>query len=82
MVLDRFHYGVHFPVSKWVAAALVVVLLGYLLADSGSGRQSRRIPAITRAATVRSSIRQPGEVPSALHGSVLHTVGAADVYDA
>ena len=32
MLLDRFHYGTHFPVSKWAAAGLVVVLLVYLLA--------------------------------------------------
>lgn len=35
MALDRFRYGVHLSTSKWVAAGLVVILLGYLLMDFG-----------------------------------------------
>jgi hypothetical protein len=29
--LDRFHYDVHFPLSKWIAALAAVALLAYLL---------------------------------------------------
>ncbi|MCW2527519.1 MAG: hypothetical protein JWM76_2379 [Pseudonocardiales bacterium] len=36
MVLDQFHYGAHFPLSKWIAALAVVVLLSYLVLDTGS----------------------------------------------
>ena len=31
MGLDRFHYDVHFPLSKWIAALAAVALLAYLL---------------------------------------------------
>jgi hypothetical protein len=35
MALDKFHYQVQFPPSKWLAAMLAVALLGYLLVDTG-----------------------------------------------
>ena len=36
MGLDRFHYGVHFPTSKWIAAFGAVALLVYLLVGTDS----------------------------------------------
>ncbi len=36
MGLDRFHYGVHFPTSKWIAALGAVALLAYLLVGTDS----------------------------------------------
>lgn len=34
MALDKFHYQVAFPVSKWIAALGAVALLVYLLVDT------------------------------------------------
>jgi hypothetical protein len=33
MALDKIHYQVNFPTSKWLAAILAVALLAYLLVD-------------------------------------------------
>ncbi len=35
MALDRFHYNVHYPTSKWVAAFVAVGMLAYLVTGNG-----------------------------------------------
>lgn len=51
MGLDRFHYDVHYPPSKWIAALAAVALLAYLLIGNGdpSGPNGTSAPSAPSA---------------------------------
>jgi hypothetical protein len=51
MGLDRFHYDVHFPPSKWIAALGAVALLAYLLIGSNGDRDPARKTSPTTSPT-------------------------------
>jgi hypothetical protein len=56
MALDQFRYGAHFPVSKWVAAVGVVLLLSYLVIDSGDGSASNGKAPVAPSAGLKETV--------------------------
>lgn len=55
--LDRFHYDVHFPLSKWIAALAAVALLAYLLVGPNGA------PDATRKTSPASAVISPTTSP-------------------
>ena len=60
MGLDRFHYGVHFPTSKWIAALGAVALLAYLLIGTDSPDDQPVDHGSTAATTTPPAVRSTG----------------------
>ena len=65
MGLDRFHYDVHFPLSKWIAAFAAVGLLAYLLVGADSPTEHAAGPARPNslAAATPTTVRSAPTVP-------------------
>lgn len=80
MGLDRFHYDVHFPLSKWLAALGAVALLAYLLIDTdGSTDPSRSTSPPTSPSTTHTTA--PSTPPTTAPATSVSTVPATPPID-
>ena len=56
MGLDRFHYDIHFPLSKWIAAFAAVGLLAYLLVGTNGPSEHAEGPHAKQFETVATTV--------------------------